>query len=86
MLASSKLNNHYGAKIMDNLSSPNDSALSQRDISVSSGFADSESSPLTPGAPTSINLHQNDRQSKQTKSNTDKNRSQLSQVTIIYQS
>ncbi|VDK89489.1 unnamed protein product [Litomosoides sigmodontis] len=78
--ASSKLNNQqHGARTMDNLSSPNDSATSQRDISVSSGLADSESSPLTPGAPTSFKLHQNDRQPR---SGDRKNRPQLSQVAI----
>lgn len=67
----------HGTKNTDNSSSPNDSAISQHDISVSSGLADSESSPVTPGVPT---LHQNGRYRKQ-QSNTDKNRSQKAQVT-----
>ncbi|VBB32834.1 unnamed protein product [Acanthocheilonema viteae] len=80
---SSKLNHDailsHSAKVMDNSSSPNDSAISQRDISVSSGLADSESSPITPGAPTSIRLHHNRYRKQQ--SNTD-NRSQITQIKI----
>uniref|UniRef100_A0A0R3RNY9 Pecanex-like protein n=1 Tax=Elaeophora elaphi TaxID=1147741 RepID=A0A0R3RNY9_9BILA len=82
---SSKLNHdailHHGGKILETSSSPISSAISQRDISISSGLADSESSPLTPGAPTSIKLCQSNRYHKQ-QSNTDMNRSQMAQIKI----
>ncbi|KAM3723942.1 StAR-related lipid transfer protein [Dirofilaria immitis] len=71
----------YGPNFVDNSASPNGSTVSQRDISVSSGLADSESSPITPGAPTTINLYQNDSYRKQ-QLNANKNRSQMAQITI----
>ncbi|EJD75930.1 hypothetical protein LOAG_17013 [Loa loa] len=71
----------HDPKVMDNLASPNDSAISQRDISVSSGLADSESSPMTPGAPAAISLCHSSRYKKQ-QPNADKNKSHLAQIEI----
>ncbi|EJW78280.1 hypothetical protein WUBG_10811, partial [Wuchereria bancrofti] len=68
-------------KIMDNSTSPDDNAISQRDISVSSGLADSESSPMTPGAPTATNFRHSRRCRKQ-QPNANKTRSQLAQIEI----
>lgn len=65
---------------MDNSTLSNGSAISQRDISVSSGLADSESSPMSPNVPSAIGLHQNGRYRKH-QQNPDKNRSQMAQVT-----
>ncbi|VDO09611.1 unnamed protein product [Brugia timori] len=69
----------HDPKIPDNSASPDDNAISQRDISVSSGLADSESSPMTPGAPTAIGFHHS---SKCRKQQPNKTRSQLAQIEI----
>ncbi|VDK67176.1 unnamed protein product [Onchocerca ochengi] len=65
-------------KTIDNSVSPNGSTVSQRDISTSSGLADSESSPITP---TAISLDQNVRYRKQ-EPNVNNNRSQMDQIVI----
>ncbi|KAK6101320.1 RhoGAP domain family protein [Brugia pahangi] len=69
----------HDPKIPDNSASPDDNAISQRDISVSSGLADSESSPMTPGAPAAIGFHHS---SKCRKQQPNKTRSQLAQIEI----
>uniref|UniRef100_A0A915PMY0 Uncharacterized protein n=1 Tax=Setaria digitata TaxID=48799 RepID=A0A915PMY0_9BILA len=82
---STKLNHEVvlsrGQEVVDNCGSPNGSTISQRDISISSGLADSESSPMTPGAPAMISLHRIGRCRKQQR-NADKNGSQLAQIEI----
>lgn len=67
----------FGGKQGGSTSLPNGTTISHRDVSVSSGLADSESSPLSPGAPTPLALRRSGSDRKQELS---KNRSRVAPV------